>query len=252
MPGKKYLLIKPSFYLNLLKEIGQFLKQPNHSPQLHESTREKIYKSLGLLVLKAVFLIPVILFFALIYDPENVQQENMRDRFSPLVLLLVGGLLLPLLEEVAFRLSLKFNVLTLALTSSAITYYMLTKAVFHTKVSAVDESFMLRTGISLGVGTLLFLLINRTEAKQELANFWQKNFRYIFYLSCLVFAWIHISKYEITLLNILLLPILTLPQLYSAIIYGYTRVAFGFAYPLIMHIALNSTVISLSLLSQSS
>lgn len=67
MPGKKYPLIKPSFYLNLLKEIGQFLKQPNHSPQLHESTREKIYKSLGLLVLKAVFLIPVILFFALIY-----------------------------------------------------------------------------------------------------------------------------------------------------------------------------------------
>jgi hypothetical protein len=248
----KYPLIRPAFYLNLLKELGDFLKQPENQPKLPTTNREKVYKTLGLIILKPVFLIPVILFFALVYDPENVQQESMRERFSPLMLLVVGGLLLPLLEEIAFRLSLKFNVLTLALTSAALTYYLLTKAVFHTKVSAVDDSFMLRSLISIGVGLLLFIIINRATAKEALARFWQKNFKYIFYLSCLVFAWIHISKYEVTLLNVLLLPILTLPQLYSAIIYGYTRVAFGFAYPLLMHIALNTIAISMSLLIHTS
>jgi hypothetical protein len=45
------------------------------------------------------------------------------------------------------------------------------------------------------------------------------------------FAWLHIFNFEMNLTNILWLPILTLPQLFSATIAGYTRVAFLISIP---------------------
>lgn len=242
----EYPLVKPRYYLSLLKELIAFLKAPHVRRAQEKSAKQKIYDTLGLMVLKMVFLIPVILFFALVYDPENVQKENMSERFSFLGLLFVGGVVLPLVEEVAFRLSLKYRPVYMALSSGVLSYYILTKAVFHTKISATDESFVVRVCIALAVGLLIFILSKVDRINRVLAGFWESNFKAIFYTACLVFAFIHISKYELVWLNVLLLPILTLPQLFSAIIYGYTRVAFGFRYPLLLHMSMNSLAIGLS------
>jgi len=247
-----YPLIKPKYYYFLYRDIFNFIKQPHDKTGIEKSTRFKIYDTVGLYLLKFIFLIPVILFFAVVYDPENIQSANMTERFSPAMLLLVGGIILPFLEEIGFRLSLVFKPVYLALSSGVWTYYFLTKAVFSTKISMVDESFLLRVIISVLLGALLYLIFNLQSIKKKLASFWVANFRGIFYFVCIVFAWMHITKYEITLLNVLLLPILTLPQLFSAIIYGYIRLSFGFIYPLVLHMGMNTAVISISLLTQSS
>ena len=244
----KYPLIKPAFYLQLLKDILFFIKNPFTEPHFDKSLRVKVYETIGLYVLKIVFLIPVVAFFALVYDPKNVQSANMSERFTPMILLLVGGVILPFVEEAGFRLSLKFKPIYLALSLSIFSYYFLTKAIFHTKVSLVDDSFLLRVIISVCVGALLLPIFHMDKIKQKLTEFWSKHFRSIYYLSCIIFAWVHITKYELTWLNVLLLPILTLPQLFSAIIYGYTRVSFGFIYPLIMHMSINMIALSLSFL----
>jgi len=69
----------------------------------------------------------------LVYKPKNLTSVSMSERFEPLLLLLVGGIILPMFEEIAFRLSLKFKPIYLALTAGTFTYYILTKAVFKTK-----------------------------------------------------------------------------------------------------------------------
>ncbi len=245
----KYPLIKPRYYISLFKEILGFIKNPKNEEQIEKSTKFKIYDTIGLFLFKMICLLPVVLFFAFVYDPENVQTESMSERFTPLVLLLVGGIILPFFEEVAFRLSLKFKPLFLALSSGTFCYYVLTKFVYHTNMSVVDESFLVRIIIPISLGTLVFLIVNHTSLKIKLAQFWQKRFQVIYYSSCIIFAFVHISKYELNLTNILLLPILTLPQLMSAIIYGYTRVSFGFQYPLLFHMSNNLIAISLSFLS---
>jgi len=244
----EYPLIKPKYYRKLLVEIYAFVKAPRPERDSTKTVKTKLYDTIGLFILKMLFLIPVMVFFAFVYDPENVQSQRMANRFSPLILLLVGGFLLPLVEEIAFRLSLVFKPIYLALSSSALFYYVLTKAVFNTKISAFDETFLLRVGVSLGFGVLVFMVVNRASIREHLEKLWADNFRYIYYLTCIVFAWMHISKYELIWLNILLLPILTLPQLMSAVIYGYTRVLFGFQYPLLVHITMNTVAIGLSLL----
>ena len=243
-----YPLIRPKYYASLFKDVFSFIKKPHNKPDLEKSVKIKIYDTIGLFILKMILLIPVVLFFALVYDPQNIQSVSMAKRFSPIVLLIVGGFLLPFVEEVAFRLSLIFNSIYFSLSSSALMYYFLTKAVFHTKISAVDESFILRTSIALIFGILIFLILNIESVKEKFTKFWSSHFRSIFYISCLIFAWMHISKYEIIWMNILLLPIITLPQLLSAIIYGYTRVSFGFRYPLFLHISMNTISIGLSLI----
>ncbi len=243
-----YLLLRPQYYISLFKDILKFVKSPHNQPDLEKPLKLKICDTLGLFILKLILLIPVLFFFALIYDPENIQSANMAERFSPIALLIIGGLVLPLIEEIAFRLSLIYHSIYLSLSSSALMYYFLTKAIFQTKISAADESFLLRVSLSVGLGIIIFMILNNKIVSKKVANFWSSNFKYIFYFSSLIFAWMHISKYEITWLNILLLPILTLPQLMSAIIYGYTRVSFGFRYPLILHITTNIIAIGLSLL----
>jgi membrane protease YdiL (CAAX protease family) len=234
-----YPLMKPKYYFSLFKEIINFIKNPNNKRNLTKSTKQKIYDTIGLLFLKMLFLIPVVLFFAVVYDPENIQDGNMSERFTPIVLLLVGVVILPFLEEALFRLSLKFKPIYLALTSSVFCYYILTKLVFHTKFSAVDESFLIRVLISVSLGIILYPIINIKSFKNTLSEFWTQHFRSIYYISCLVFAWMHYSKYELNWTNVLLLPILTLPQLMSAIIYGYIRVSYGFQYPLLLHMSNN-------------
>lgn len=244
-----YPLIKPQYYISLLKDVFDFIKKPRNETDFDKSIKLKIYDTIGLFILKMILLIPVLMFFGLIYDPENVQNSNMIERFSPLSLLFVGGLILPFIEEIAFRLSLVFNKVYFSLSSSVLMYYFLTKTIFNTKISMVDESFGLRILIALSFGILILLILNFRKVNKKATNFWNRNFHYVFYVSCLVFAWIHISKYELNWLNILLLPILTLPQLLSAILYGYTRVSFGFIYPLILHISMNSIAILMSFLS---
>lgn len=244
----KYPLVKPAYYFSLFRDIRSFIKNPLLQEKTDKPTHFKIYDTIGLFIVKMVCLIPVVLFFAVVYDPESVQSASMAERFTPLMMLLVGGFILPLVEEVAFRLSLRFKPIFLALSLAVFLYYILSKWVFSAKISAVDDTFLIRGGISLIFGLLLFPIFNYPYIKAALSRFWENNFRFIYYGSCLVFAWIHLAKYEIIWLNVLLLPILTLPQLFSAFINGYTRVAFGFQYPLLFHMANNVIAVGLSLL----
>ncbi|MGB1242877.1 MAG: hypothetical protein ACPG49_10170 [Chitinophagales bacterium] len=244
----QYPFIRPQYYFSLFKDIVGFVKQPHNQPNLEKSAKWKTYDTIGLFIVKMILLIPLILLFAVFEGPENIQKSNMAERFSPIALLVIGGMILPLVEEIAFRLSLVFHPIYFSLSSSALMYYFLTKAIFYTKISAVDESFATRVLIAIATGIFLSFILHIKVIKEKMTKFWATHFRSIFYITCLIFAWMHITKYELIWLNVLLLPILTLPQLMSAIIYAYTRVSFGFKYPLFLHIAMNTVAIGISLL----
>ena len=244
-----YPLIKPQYYRSLFKEITQFVKQPKNRKAQDKSTKTKIYDTIGLFILKLFFLIPISLVVGFIHDPENLSKSNMAERFSPLVLILVAVLILPSIEEIAFRLSLKFKAIYFALSVGVFTYYILSKIIFQTRISEVDESFLLRLTCSLSIALVIYLVLQFSSTlNQKLTKFWEDRFAWIYYISCLSFAWIHIFNYELHWKNLLFLPLITLPQLMSGLISGYTRVAFGFQYPLFFHMFTNLLAVSVSLL----
>lgn len=234
-----YPLLNPKYYLSLLKDLLNFIRHPYCKPLKVKTEKQKAYDTIGLFFIKISFSILVASLLPLIYEPKNLTSINMSERFGPFVLLLVGGIILPIYEEITFRLSLKFKPIYLALTSGAFIYYILTKAVFKTRISLVDDTFLYRISIGILFMIIAYTIIRREKVKKPLNQFWKDNFRFIYYLSCVSFAWLHIFNFELNMINLLLLPIITLPQLFSATIAGYTRIAFSFKYPLFTHMATN-------------
>ncbi len=234
-----YPLIKPKYYLSLLKDLLNFIRKP-YSKHLNEKpVKNKIYDTIGLFFIKICFSIIVASLLQFIYEPKNLTSVSMSERFGSFMLLFVGGIILPAYEEITFRLSLKFKPIYLALASGTFMYYILTKVVYKTKLSLVDHTFWYRISICILLVIIIYTIIRREKIKTSLNHFWEKNFRLIYYLSCVSFAWLHIFNFELNTLNLLLLPIITLPQLFSATIAGYTRIAFGFRYPLFVHMSTN-------------
>lgn len=243
-----YPLIKPKYYWSLINDLSTFIKLSNYNTDLQKSTRNKVYDTIGLFFIKVVFSVIVASLLQFIYEPENLTSESMAERFSPVLLLLVGGVVLPLFEEITFRLSLKFNPIYLALTTGGFSYYIITKAIFKSRLSLIDDSFGYRVIAALIIVLIAFAVCRKKNICVVLRQFWEKNFRMVYYLSCLSFAWLHIFNFELSLVNLLWMPVLTLPQLFSATIAGYTRVAFGFQYPLLVHMITNIIFLSLTFL----
>lgn len=234
-----YPLIKPKYYLSLLIDLLNFIKKPYDKPLVEKTTKSKIYETIGLFFIKVFFSLTVASLLQFIYEPKNLTSASMSVRFGPLMLLLVGAFILPIFEEITFRLSLKFKPIYLALSTGTFTYYMITKAVFKSRLSLIDDSFKYRIGIAIVTMIIIYIISNRNIIKSKLEVFWGQHFRWIYYISCISFAWLHIFNFELNTTNLLLLPILTLPQLFSATIAGYTRIAFGFRYPLVVHMSTN-------------
>ncbi|MFD2587234.1 hypothetical protein ACFSQJ_09850 [Croceitalea marina] len=243
-----YPLIKPKYYKSLILDLGNFIRHPINELSIKKSTKHKIYDTIGLFFIKVVFSIMVASLLQLVYEPENQTSVSMSERFGSFPLLLIGGMILPIFEEITFRLSLKFRPIYLALTSGTLTYYVITKAIFKSRLSMVDETFWYRIITGFMILLIVYVISSRRFIRQDLQQFWKKHFKLIYYLSCISFAWLHIFNFELNLINLLLLPILTLPQLFSATIAGYTRVAFGFKYPVLLHMITNSLFLSLTLL----
>ncbi|MEM6380211.1 MAG: hypothetical protein AAF705_18600 [Bacteroidota bacterium] len=243
-----YPFIRPKYYWSLIRDLSNFIKSPRPNPSVEKTVKHKVYDTIGLFVIKVVFSITVASLLQFIYEPENLTTTSMTERFDALLLLIVGGLVLPTFEEITFRLSLKFKPTYFALTSGAFTYYVLTKAVFKSRLSLMDDTFWYRVIIAIIFGLVVYGVSSRKGIKLILQRSWQKHFRLIYYFSCISFAWLHIFNFEISPINLLWLPLLTLPQLFSATIAGYTRVAFGFEYPLLVHMSTNILFIGLTFL----
>lgn len=244
----KYQLVNFKFYLQLIQELIYFIKNPKLIIEEKKPVKRKILETIGLFIIKMAVSIVIALLLGLLYEPKNITSSNMIARFTPLLYLFVGGVILPTFEEITFRLSLKFNSFYASLSLTTMTYYLLTKVVYRTNLSLVDDSFKNRVFFAVIIGLVSYLILNRNIIKHKAIAFWKHNFRYIYYASCILFAWLHIFNFEINTLNVLLLPVLTLPQFFSATIAGYTRIAFGFQYPLIIHMVTNTIFISLTFL----
>ena len=247
----KNRLLQPKHYYNEFKQLAKFVIKPVYDTNQNLSVSEKIKGTWTMFVVKFILAIIVGVSIGIFYDAENKTSISMAERFTPAVLLLVSVLILPLLEEIAFRLSLKFKPIFLALTLGVITYYILSKGVYFAKLSDVQDHFMERSLIALAIIVVTYPLFSLPKIKKALEKFWASNFRGIFYVICLAFAWVHILNYELSLEHLLLMPLITMDKLVSALCYGYTRVHYGFIYSFAIHMLNNSIGFMVMMISSS-
>ncbi|MBO3697242.1 CPBP family glutamic-type intramembrane protease [Roseivirga sp. E12] len=232
-------LLRPRYYWSEFKRLKAFVIAPDHNPYKSLTISEKIEGTWFLFVVKFLLAIIVGVTIGIFFDPENKTTISMAARFSASELFFVTVIALPLLEEVGFRLSLRFRPVFLALTLGVFGYYIASKALYHVKLSDIHTHFTERVTVIGAILIISYPLLSIPKVKKKLERLWQTHFKWIFYIFCLTFAWMHIFNYELSTRHLLLMPLITLPKLVSAVCFGYARINYGFIYSFAIHAANN-------------
>ncbi|WP_430409389.1 hypothetical protein [Kordia sp.] len=243
----KLLVLHPKhYYIEFLKFIKYILK-----PTLVDSNTNSVLQNMkgtwSMFVLKTILYIILGVLITTLINPVNQTTARWTEIYSTSTIFLLSIIILPLLEEVAFRLSLRFKTVYITLTFGVFMYYVFSKLIYQTQLSNIDNHFGTRIIISILAILVAYVIVSQPKIKKQLNIFWKTRFTWIFYFFCITFAWIHIFNYEINLKHLLLLPLITLPKLVSAMTYGYIRMHYGFKYSLGLHMCWNSIGFIMSL-----
>jgi hypothetical protein len=98
-----------------LENYLQFLKKPNPNPNHHKiKTRDKWKTLLAFVLIDAILITPAVLVIILIQEFSNLDINNHRvsdlvNDFGLIGLIILGGLIGPIIEEIIFRLPLNYK-----------------------------------------------------------------------------------------------------------------------------------------------
>ncbi len=156
-------------------------------------------------------------------------------------LILLGGLIVPIIEEIFFRSWLKFkrnNIILFVVglivltTITTIAFFISKKYVF------LDYSVFFLT-ILVGLFSLLyFFSIDRIEL------FISSKFKYFFYASVILFGLAHLGYFRGNIYLIwIFFPFLVSPQLIAGLFLGYIRMKHGLVYSILFHMLLNGVLL---------
>lgn len=198
----------------MLLDLFNFLKNPSDSRDPNQFLKHKV-KSF-LLVLGIAILLSLVTAKLLDILNEagwiNINNHKLSDYIrtsSVFTVFLFAALLIPLLEEIIFRLFLRFK-----------------------------SNYLLQ-----------FIIYLYPGSKACILEFWQKYFRFIFYLSAISFALVHLSNFNEMPSHTLFLPLIVLPQFITGLLIGYIRVRYNFILGLFMHAVFNVIFLTIGLLS---
>ncbi|MDB9939516.1 CPBP family intramembrane metalloprotease [Cyclobacteriaceae bacterium] len=202
--------------------LWRFIKKPV------ELSEDKASLLLKIGTCGALFLIqipPLLVLMALVggleqlglWDEDMHSLQKIFQEMEPVLIFFFAVIMAPLLEEVMFRLILRFRSNFLILWS-------------------------IHIGVALHLGQKRSLL--KTARKV-----WDKFYGRVFYLMTMAFGLMHIMNFEPSLNIYLLAPILVAPQILIGINLGYLRVRFGLIWSILFHAFYNGVLMSIALLT---
>ena len=233
--------------MKVLSDIKKFLITPDDSKYSFESSGERIASFIKL------FGINLLISFVILSALTGIIRLNLEIDFKPINislfnLWLANLLLIPVLEEIAFRLSLRLTKIYLSLSVSAITY-MVASYSFGIDIIDFNQKLLFRLAVAFIGFITAYLLLRNKKIFENVNKVWRSNFKLIYYFFLFLFVIRHIDMYELNLVTILFLPLLLSPQLISGIFLSFVRMRFGFGYSLIFHVMINLIAFSPQIIS---
>ena len=157
--------------------------------------------------------------------PINLNRTRLES-FSKLEILLLTSIYAPILEELTFRLPLKFSKRNLTIASIGISL------TFCRVLAELKYEYSLT--LSIGIGIAVYLILNKRILKKT-SEFWSKNKLLIFYASLMTFSFLHLKNYELTTELLLFSPIFILPRVLGGLIFSYVRLNYGIILAILFH-----------------
>lgn len=209
--------------------IKDFFKYISH-PTITEIRKIKASHFIILLILNFILSACVILSTNYILQHANISKK--RIDFTPFMIFW-GISIAPVFEEIFFRLNLRLtkkNCLILFITLS---------------ISIIIMILRNRIDLSILCGcALCALIIAYVFFKRQGCLFYQNHFKYVFWISCLLFGLSHSLNFTGNLVWIILLsPIICAPQIIAGAFMGYIRMNYGFIYAILFHMLINCVIL---------
>lgn len=157
--------------------------------------------------------------------PANINRSKFENS-SDFEILFWIAVYAPIVEELTYRLALKFSKINLTISLTGLIYSLLRI------IGDVEYQYCFIISVVIGSILYYFLLPKRVTFLRE---FWIKNKLGIFYFFLLIFSFLHLKNYEITTEVLLFSPIIILPRILGAIVYSYIRLSSGILLAICFH-----------------
>ena len=174
--------------LNDWKDFFTFLKQPEYLNN-REGIIPKSLLTLNSFILNIILIIPIMVILGVFYyisgNIPKTNLENVTSLYHPIILYIMVAVY----EEFSFRGFLtKFNPILFSISITGIV------AIYFKKIMFLNMMFephgLIETGMLILILFPVLLLVSKKYNK-ILNQFWEKNFKYIVYISAFLFAFIH-------------------------------------------------------------
>jgi len=215
-----------------LRDFISFLKNPDFGKQFEIKSISSFFKLVwkSFLILFAISIITglgistPLKYFNLLPPQEEIN-------FSLFNILKIS-LLLPIIEELIFRLPLRISKVNIATSSSLILFLIFNKLNIYVALSS-----------SIVLFGFLFLRIKKeSNILKRIDIFFTKYFSGFFYFQALVFGFLHLTNYRLDFKYFYLFPLFVINQIFTGCFFGYIRVryTFGIYVCIVTHIVVNS------------
>ena len=213
-----------------MKNFFQYVRNPVAIESPENFTFKIYFKTLGLwffLIFDTSFLV---IFLKLI----NLLPDRVNPRVDSLIIFLMLVVIIPLFEEILFRLNLRITRLNIALFFTVLLIVIMKLLYFG------DGEFLIYLGV-IPLFPMIYYLIRISNFPVEKAGQLVKsNFKYLFHFLAIFFGMLHLFNYEtVYWWMILLFPFLTAPYIAMGYILGYTRMKYGFSNGWLIHSSIN-------------
>ena len=236
--------------ISIRKDLFRFLKKTNFDKLQDVSIKTKIIILFKVLVITYIGLIITNLPLHFLKELNiiekdifkvNVFLDTMRKTGSGYksYFIITSLLLVPLIEETAFRLFLtKFKInyfiISISLIFGCLIYhfvrFLLWKPTSYLFFLISPHIYAIIISGILG----LILWINRSHLIR-IKKFWNNNTGLIFYSSAILFALFHFMTTNFNENNLIFAPIILLPYVVYGITFGYLRIRLGLIYSMFLH-----------------
>jgi hypothetical protein len=206
----------------IINELIVFLKNPVDERAEIQTAKQKIKTLFVFLIIQFLFagiitgIAAVIEHYGFI-DTESHAVYSLLEQLPVWMILLTMAGIIPFIEELVFRLPLRFK---------------------------YDYFSRLAILLSYIAGKQ-----NKIKFETWLKTFWTNNYRPIFYLYAIIFALIHLTNYKISVAVLIFAPILIVAQFVGGLLFSYLRVRYNFILGFLMHAIYNGILISTTLIS---
>lgn len=200
-----------------IKDFLSFLRRPLFDYKKDKPEAFNILLIIYAFVFMSVFVLALPLMTIIGIDDMEHSMVEAFERLPKWVFFLVAVIAAPIVEELLFRLHLRYPKLGLSILVlvlfGLVAYYLI-----------LNQASNLTYGLLGFVGMFCFIFSVTNKTIIEKAHlFYRSNFGVVFYCTLFLFAIAHIANYG-NVENWLTAPILVLPQALLALFLGYVRV----------------------------